>query len=122
LVLAEANSVIRLLFLVTYLVAFSWKQKLELRLDAKEKKKQLKMKPYGEMDELMEHFSVSRGDIEIPIGESFSMPERPPQNEYMVIDVSKLYGSGKPYGELFTDKPRHSSPFTKVRMSKGRPL
>jgi hypothetical protein len=122
LIFVEANPAIRLPFLNALSVAFSWKEKMQLRLDGKEKKKQLKMKPYGELDELMEHFNSSRGDIEIPVGENFVMPERPVQNEYKVIDVSKLYGPEKPYGELFKDKPRRSSPFVKRRMSKGRPL
>jgi len=103
---------------------FSWKQKFQLRLDSKQKKKVYKSRPFGDFQELEEYIDPTRGDAIYEISDGFTEPEMPKgmNNQYKVIDVTKLYGSDKPYGQLTRDRPVNSSPFSKRRMSKGRPL
>lgn len=97
---------------------FNWKERRALNLDVLSKRKEFKVKPFGNFDELKPFFDEKVGDMTIDLKkvESFDDTTYFPQNldemdsdnlfkgennTRKVMQMSLLFGSKKPYG-MFT--------------------
>lgn len=86
--------------------AFNWKEKMQLRIDNKEKKKLLKNRPTGNYDEYLKpHFDASRGDMIIDLANltNFKPPDElraSADQDKKKIQMKMLFGSNKPFGIL----------------------
>ena len=78
-----------------------------LRLDYKKRRKEFKLRPFGEYEELTDFIVPERGDEMIAHNASFEEPTRKPLDKYKVLNIASLYGSTKPFGLLKEEeKPR----------------
>ena len=96
----------------------------QLGLDYKTKKKELVIRPKGNFEDIKDFFDASRGDVMIEMGRDFKEPYREPVNNYKVVNISALYGSNKPCGELKKEivESKYNSVYTRRKMSRGRQL
>lgn len=103
-----------LVFNEFYFIAFNWKEKRQLRLDAKNKKKDIKFRPFGNFEDIKEMFDESKGDfiVDFDPKKPFQEPSEKMKvegvvNDKKVIDISKLFGSDKPAGFIPKKRKEH---------------
>ena len=101
---------------------------MQLRLDEKRNEKVVKIKPFGDFDDIKDLIDIDNGDqifdltnvqnFQEPIRKVTSSKNKPNK----VIDISALYGSHKPYGFIRKEfKENVNKSFKRVKMSRGRP-
>jgi hypothetical protein len=96
---------------------------MQLRLSNK-KMMEVKSWPEGDFAGLEPFIVPERGDciIDLDTVHSYEDTLRPEVNSYKVVDTSSLYGSSKPCGPLKSVKHEKTSPFSRVRKSRGRQI
>jgi len=90
--------------------ALNWKERMALRLSAKNQRKEFRVKPMGNFDDdLAPFFDSARGDVMVDVSKMdfFELKAQPEEvlgegvsNTRKVIDIRKLFGSSKPFGSL----------------------
>ena len=112
-----------LIIINNFLVAFNWKEKMQLRLEKKanRKKKGGGMKEYGFLEELgAEVNDIPMRPVEFPSKEDFLVPTNklmgvdPSSNGRTQLNMTLMFGSNKPYG-LLPAKP-HKQRFSMKRV------